>query len=122
MSDTKGQKNAWDALREENERLKAENLLWQESHTLLKMDYNNALAALDEARGALVTLLGLENAATLEHTLRLMSGAVRHLMIDHNCDQHGWENVNQTREDALAYADKAVSAHRAALNERVTKP
>jgi len=54
MSDTKGQKNAWDALREENERLKTENLLWQESHTLLKMDYNNARAALDE-RGDEVT-------------------------------------------------------------------
>jgi len=94
MSDTKGQKNAWDALREENERLKTENLLWQEGHTLLKMDYSNAIAALDEASGALEQVRRMVNLPGITLTeVRLR----------------------------MEYASGGTLA-RAALNERVTKP
>jgi len=71
---------------------------------------------------ALLDLLGIATPSSLEHVLRLMSGAVRHLMIDHNCDAHGWELVDSTRQRALDYADKAVAAHRLLLPALAAAP
>lgn len=51
-------------------------------------------------------LLGMNQAWTLADTLDQLVEAARHLLVDHDCDQHGHELVRGAALRGAEYADK----------------
>jgi len=64
----------------------------------------------EKVTDALKAVLGSDQPWPLRNVLETLAGAAEHLLKDHDCDRHGYENVDKAAKLARLYIEKAREA------------